>query len=218
MIVKAPLVAALLAAALVAMPEVARSLPPTTYAVKAGIGRSTFGGGDSDNAESALRFPAGVSVDIPVDWKYRIRPEALFTLKGATTVRELGGKTYRTAYEQSYLAFPLLIKAMFGHNAATTRSFVFAGPFVAVALRNRAALTIDGAASSGALDEYMRRYDYGIVLGGGISSGRLSLDTRYNLGLVNILDKDKVTRDYGSATGADLTNHMISVMVGWVVF
>jgi hypothetical protein len=137
----------------------------------------------------------GAFISIPAGPMLAIQPEAFFSQKGA--------KTGTTKISYNYLEVPLLLKLSPSLPGDFVRPIFFAGP--------SAGILLSAKAGDFDLKDEMKNADFGLVIGGGVEFGKLSLDARYNLGLSSI---DKAVENVKS----DVKNRAITVMIGYFLF
>jgi hypothetical protein len=140
-----------------------------------------------------------------------IQTEFLYTMKGTDgydcmlwpqpigAIREI---TNCGITHLEYLEFPVLVKISAGGGL---RFGAFAGP--APAIKLRAEHDLDPGVKIEV--KGIRAFDFGIVFGGGIGFGRVSIEGRYTLGLVEL------TPDVDEYYGDGRKNRVISLMAGY---
>jgi hypothetical protein len=127
-----------------------------------------------------------------------------------------------------YLEIPLLIKYKIPYKGPTVPE-IFIGPYYGIKVSSEVINIFDD------WDEYMidlqtdledsiKKWDFGLVLGAGLSLevcfGKLYLDARYSLGLVNILEDSadlnhKLKLVEGFQNNDSIRNKAFTIMVGW---
>lgn len=108
----------------------------------------------------------------------------------------------------SYLEVPVLVKLTPTGGDVGARPVFFAGPSVSFLLGAEEVHGVD-------YEEYMNTTDFGVIVGGGVEIGRITLDARYNWGLSTI------DRDYDASFGnvtAGVKNRAFTVTAGVRVF
>lgn len=153
------------------------------------IGKDTPGKGVS----AMPGFAIGGFFSYQFNEKFAVQPEIFFTTKG-TKINTIGDLELVNMFV--YFEFPVLTKMTF-YSERRVKPTIFAGPALALkyfALNNTGVL------------EDIRSTDFGFIFGAGVEFWKLSLDVRYNRGMVNF---DKSEDDI------DLKNQAISFMIGY---
>jgi hypothetical protein len=177
-------------AALVAFPVVqlqAQSTFGVLVGVSTGKMMEEFEGEDFlEGEEGLMGLTIGITMRRAVGTNLMFAPEVIFTTKGASD-DDSDGKL-----AMSYIEVPLLFRYGF-QTAGMIKPFLTAGPEVGFQLSCDYEDTAGNEASCddefGEDDSY-DKFDAGIVLGGGVSRDKLSLNIRYDLGLMNIAKTD----------------------------
>ena len=186
--------------------------------VKAGIEMSNFSlSKDIANTEfnSRKSLKLGAFASIGLTGGLSLQPEFYYTQKG-TEVRE---GTVLALYKLSYMEFPVLLKYRFPSTGRSLFS-LFTGPYYALNTTASGELKINGEDRGGIPDlkENVAGSDYGLVIGGEfgyrLGKGRLILDLRFSLGLMNI---GKNVRQISGDLDYDDTvkNRSISFTIGY---
>ena len=163
--------------------------------MKIGINSANVVGKDTPGKAVSVMpgFAIGGFFSYNFNEKFSIQPEFFFTTKG-TKINTIGDLELVNMF--IYFEFPVLAKMTF-YSERQIKPNIFAGPALAFkyfALNNTGIL------------EDIRSTDFGLIFGAGVEFWKLSLDVRYNRGLVNF---DKSEDDI------DLKNQAISFMVGY---
>ena len=163
--------------------------------MKIGINSANVVGKDTPGKAVSVMpgFAIGGFFSYNFNEKFSIQPEFFFTTKG-TKINTIGDLELANMF--AYFEFPVLAKMTF-YSERQIKPNIFAGPALAFkyfALNNTGIL------------EDIRSTDFGLIFGAGIEVWKLSLDVRYNRGLV---DFDKSEGDI------DLKNQAISFMIGY---
>lgn len=157
--------------------------------VKLGFNISSLYGSGVDDSGSRVGLLFGGFARLGIDSTFAVQGEALLTMKGMKLATEGRDKTL----DLMYLEFPVLGVYQF-YTETELRPFVLAGPALGFNL-----YADDAFAKVEALD-------LGLVVGGGVESGPLSVEARYTLGLTSIDD---------SPAEESLRNGVLSVAVGY---
>jgi hypothetical protein len=153
---------------------------------------------DDGFTDGRIRATGGAFAVLPMNPRFALQLEALFSQKGASA--KLGNEGEATAtLKLDYLDIPVLLRIE--GPASGSKSFhVFAGPSASLRLSAKSEVEFSGDfLSSGEtidVSDEVERFDVGIVVGGGIHIGRrLVIDGRYSWGLINAnsVEDDPVT-------------------------
>ncbi|MEZ5063459.1 MAG: porin family protein [bacterium] len=177
---------------------------PYHFGVKGGMNMSNLSVDpvELEESDTLNSFAVGAWWGMPLNRRFSLQTEALYTVKGDTE----SGPGYTATTKMSYIDVPVLAKVGFLHDSPARPSLFF-GPSMAVNLSASSKLT--GADSEIELDvkNEVNTFDLGLVLGGGVDfavGGRsFGVDLRYSKGLTNVA---------GDAVGATAHNDMIAVM------
>lgn len=141
-------------------------------------------------------FAGGLSLTVPLARNVSFAPEILYAMKGTTDKLSTAGTDIipqETGTSKiGYIEVPVLFRVSFG--GGSLRPFVTAGP--EVAFRVSCSFAISGTdpfftgtspCSYGTyvVESGVKSTDKGAVIGAGLSSGRLSVSVRYDIGLSN---------------------------------
>jgi hypothetical protein len=124
---------------------------------------------------------AGGFVTVPLLPWVSVQAEGLWTQKGA----KLNFSGVDSSIILDYAEIPVLARVRFAH-----RYYGAAGPAMAFALRAKTRTSFAGTAQEMDILDEVKRFDFGVAMGGGVEFGSLVIDGRYTLGLTDI-DKDK---------------------------
>jgi hypothetical protein len=135
-----------------------------------------------------------------------IQPEVLYVRMGAEyEVDEDNGLEYCFDYIQVPVLLKLTIIPL-----GPVRPVIYAGGYGAYLFKAKGVMTIDGVPTEEDLSDLLQKYDYGVVGGVGIefklAGISLSIEGRYNYGLMNILADP--------ATGESMKNTSMMALVG----
>jgi hypothetical protein len=167
----------------------------TSIGIKLGYNSSTFAGNDipGKGVSSQGGVAIGGFVCYTFNQRFSLRQEVLFTIKGAK-INTIGDVYLTNLF--MYFELPLLAKMTFlsGHRVQPN---IFIGPAFDLTIM---------ATNDVAVLEDIRSYDLGIVFGAGIDVWKISIDVRFNIGLLNFDQSDD---------DIDLKNRTFSFMVGF---
>ena len=136
---------------------------------------------------------------------YAFQPEFLYAMKGVHI--HPTGESVTGSLELSYLEIPLLFR--FSPRTKGRVGFdLFAGPAVAFRLAADATVGDSQDSESQSLKDDVKGTDFGVVVGGGVHIGKVSIEARWTEGLVNLISNP--------VDGAqDIKNRAFSVLVGY---
>lgn len=80
------------------------------FGVKAGVNFSTIAGDDFESPESRTAFHAGVLAELPVNERFSIQPEILYSAQGFNARGSFAGVDYEGEYQMDYIQVPILAK------------------------------------------------------------------------------------------------------------
>lgn len=139
---------------------------------------------------SKIGFHVGLSYEGKVSEQVSLQPELLLFQKGYR-IETSGDDINRTI---NYLELPVLVKYNF--NGTSQNVFLLAGPAVGFGISARARVG-DNSESVEWEATDLKRFDFGLHLGGGIAiptgNGAVLIDLRYLLGIANIADSNPAT-------------------------
>jgi hypothetical protein len=179
--------------------------PRLTAGAKGGLALASLAGTNAPSAmERSTGAAAGVFLRLDATPTISLQPELLFVPKGASFQGPTGWELVLT-----YIELPLLLRVGLPMNDAGLKPVLFAGPAISFNRSSRARLTLDFDREHD-VDVDTKDLDFGAVAGAGLDyrflGGALSLDLRYNLGLVT-LD--------ASGNGDDVKNRAFMFMMGF---
>jgi len=153
---------------------------------KAGLNIASIHGDDAEGWDSRVAFCGGVFTEFPINDMLSFAPEVLYTMKGATTNFDDVDVTWKL----SYIEIPMLFKAAIPVSGVV-KPLLFAGPEVAFKTSSKLEGESEGVSAEVEF-ENVKSTDVGFIVGGGIGfpmmSRKASVEVRYDLGLVNIID------------------------------
>ena len=184
--------------------------------IMAGVSRATLGGRDAGNFDPRVGFSAGGVASLRLTGALAVQVAALYTQKGGDAEAVEGTGSIHLTYVQ----LPVLVTIRLPQlRARAIRSHLIAGPAVSLRLacvldaqvgETKKKYDCDASLFGGEIAT--KRFDYGLVLGGGaaVSSGRgeLALDGRYEFALSSIDD---------GPVGNDVRNRAFSFLVGYSI-
>lgn len=161
---------------------------PAAFGVKAGVNFANlnFEGEDADvNFDRRTGLVAGLFVVVPTNSQFALQAEALYSQKGAQFEED----GFTSKVKLNFLEVPVL--ARFSTPASNGTSFhVFAGPSLGFKLSAEAVDSFGGEEETTDLDDDVKSFDLGLVLGAGVEFGRFIVDGRYSWGLTDINNDD----------------------------
>lgn len=148
-----------------------------TFSVKAGVGVSSWMGGDADYAGARFAYRVGFGVDIPVHGKFGFQTGLNFEQLGTN----VDSPTYvQTHINQMYLELPLMGTFRFGAGAGNF--VVNAGPYLGVGVggKSKVETSLGDISDKTFGDDGMKRFDMGVGIGINyeISHFLFGIDTR----------------------------------------
>jgi hypothetical protein len=166
-----------------APPVLAQSVGLKAGVTLATIDVDTSGVGDAlaDLWENRTGVVVGGFVDVPLGSGLSLQPEALFIQKGATA--DFGD--IAVSFNLSQLQVPVLLKKRFG---AVVRPFFVVGP--AFSFRAAAENESDDIDFDLDVSDTTERLEYGVIVGGGVGVGPVSVELRYEHGLSDLAKTD----------------------------
>ena len=171
--------------------------------------RLRFEPADGDFTGGRLGVTGGGFAVLPLNARFAMQIEALFSPKGAS--EPLEGFDGTITLQLDYLEIPVLLRVT-GPTIASNRLHLFAGPSAGVRLNaKRQTKFVGDSLSSGVVEDvgdFVKRYDLGVVAGAGLDIGRrLMIDGRYTWGLTNV-NRDELNP-------ATIKTRLFSVMAGF---
>jgi opacity protein-like surface antigen len=183
-------------ALMVVVPAAAMAqMSPVSAGIKGGINSATLSSDEDADLKQLLSGVGGVFIGRDISPNFGLQLEGLFSMRGA------GFKDVDDAkINLQYIDVPVLARVGSPSNNGT-RFFAFTGP--QASLKVKSEIELFGVTES--LDDDVKSFDFGWVVGAGVDMQRFTLDARYTLGLMNIDD-----------TGDDtIKNRTFSVMLGY---
>lgn len=175
---------------------------------KAGVAIASVSGDELEGLSSKTGLNLGAFVEVPTgaNSPIAIRGEVNLINKGAK--EEDGGATLKLNLD--YIEVPVLVKYNIPVQGQIAPN-LFAGPVVGILTTAKQKYEFDGDEEELDVKEFLKSTDFSLCLGGGVdimmgTSGVLTLDLRYELGLTNILDEDG---------DGEIKNNAFIFNVGW---
>lgn len=163
--------------------------------VKAGVNSAVLGGEDAGTVEHRTGLAFGGYVTVPLRPGRSLQAEALLTQKGA---RYAGASDSFT-----YLEAPILYRVSPVLPPIPFKPVLYAGPTAGILLTAR-------MGNADAKHLYSDT-DFGVAVGGGVEFARLSIDARYQIGLISI------GKTFGQHK-PDYKHRVFSVYLGYRLF
>ncbi|HOY07198.1 MAG TPA: porin family protein [Saprospiraceae bacterium] len=166
------------------------------FGLKFGVsGSSLYDDANADDKKSRIGITGGGFVKIPVGKHLALRPELLFTTKGAE-FDFIGGNT--SDLKLSYLEIPLSLElniAIINIHAGVHAGLLATAEGTFKDSQGNAITTDFGK-------EDLESFDYGWHVGGGIDLGNIGIHLRVSRGLQDISKDDSVADVFGSLKNA----------------
>lgn len=197
------------------------SLAQTRFGVSAGININNMRETDTSN-DAVVGFHAGVLLDCPIGTNLYIQPNLLFTQRGCKSKEEF--TTSKT--KLNYLQLPIVMS--YRYPLGKSASFdVNVGPFLAMGINGESSYDgelvvgdyvydVNSTTTEGifkqskeqkdlGLEATLKRFDAGLRFGAGMHFlEHIGFSVHYDLGVVNILNKEGTTKILEQAAGKDL--------------
>lgn len=155
---------------------------PVQWGVKGGVNFANITGDDLDDVQSKTDFHAGLLTEIPVNERFSVQPELLYSRQGFKVADNEYGKA---KYNIQYIQVPVLLKAYLlrGLN-------IHAGPQIGFNVHEDFEYdTRWGSGSEDTSDSKIKDIDFDIAAGLGYKfDGGLFVYFRYNYGITKLLD------------------------------
>lgn len=179
---------------------------PAAFGIKGGVNFANLnfeGDGADVNFDSRTGFVGGLFVVVPSNTPFALQAEALFSQKGA----EAEEGDFSSKIKLNYLDVPVLARV--SSPASSGTSFhVFGGPSFGFKLSGETESSFDGEEETEDLDDEVKGFDLGLVLGAGVEFGRFVIDGRYSWGLTDINNEEE-------DEGVKVKTRTFSVMAGF---
>lgn len=163
---------------------------------------------------SRTEFIMGAFISIKCFKLLAVQPEVYYLNKGVNSTEY----SEFTEYKFSYLEIPVLLKFKIPI-PGNIKPAIFAGPYAAFNINAREIETEYGETDETDLKEFVKKMDYGLVFGGcleyKLGFGKLILDIRYNLGLVNAMKYLKILTSGVMDDDDSVKNRYFAIMAGF---
>jgi len=156
------------------------------------------GADSAPSLDSRVGGVAGAFVTLPLLPWVGLQVEGLYSQKGA----RLNFQGVDSSIHLDYVELPVLARVRLGH-----RYYAAGGPSMAFALRAKTRTSFSGVTEEVDILDQIKRFDFGVAMGGGVVFGKLEVDGRYTLGFTDI-DKDK-------SDATSTKNRTISITAGF---
>jgi hypothetical protein len=178
---------------------------------KGGLALAGLAGADVPSGiERSTGAAAGVFVRFDATPTISLQPELLFVQKGASFTDSWFGLPVGGELKLTYIEVPVLLRVGLPVSGASFMPALFAGPAISFNRSARSRSSAIGFERERDVEEETKDLDFGAVVGGGVDyrflRGVLSLDLRYNLGLVTLDD---------SGDGEDVKNRAFMFTLGF---
>lgn len=170
---------------------------PIRFGIMAGANSSTIGGSDADDAERRTGFLAGLYLVKPLSGSLALRPEVLWSQKGAKTTITEAGTAIDAELKLSYVDVPVLLQFE-PATTSTIRPHLYAGPSFGFKADCSLDVTLGDVTDTSDCDSDfdLKSFDMGGVIGGGIGFpvGAIgaTIGARYQHGFSDIAKDAKV--------------------------
>lgn len=150
---------------------------------------------------SALVAPVfGVFVTINLNKMFAFQPEAYLLTQGGIWEEDFDEMIFKWEHAAKYIQVPLLAKVRLVQDKTLT-PVLFAGPAVDILVSAKEKFWVDDVLEyDESFKDYLKSLHVGAVFGGGVEfqmdKVMLSLDVRYNLGLVNTIKDPEPGQSY----------------------
>jgi Outer membrane protein beta-barrel domain len=200
---------ALLVGSAMALPIAAQSTAgPLRVGVMAGLNSATLGGSDADDADRKNGLLAGVYLVKPLTSSIALRPELLYSQKGAETSFDDEDFSGKVKFKLDYIDIPVLLQFE-PTGGGDVRPHLFLGPSFGF----KASCKIEGTGSGVSAsvdcedsDIDLKSFDVGGVVGAGLSfplgGVRAALGARYQHGFSDL------------ESGSSVKNRVLSLHIG----
>jgi hypothetical protein len=171
------------------------------FGIKAGISFSDVNSEELPPVDSRTGITFGGFLNVTTTDYLELQIEALYMTKGFKFTRRVEGPLGENVFEDNtvkldYVEFPILIRALVPTEENLRPNF-YIGPAFSLLLSTDFEVDPPTDDPEFILDN-ANKLDLGLVLGGGVdfelTGGRISLDFRYNLGLIDYLEEQN--RDF----------------------
>ena len=184
----------------------------TGKGVKVGLNLANAAGDSVEDANSKMGFAIGGYFTYSINEKFAIKPEFLYSMKGYKIDESEEGFSLKSTTSLNYLDVPIL-----GVYSVNENIRLFAGPSLGLYLSGETdiemsieflGISIDFDTTMSIESDDVNSPDFGLVLGASYSSGKISADVRYSIGLTNFIKEEDDQE-------IDAKNRVIQLMVGY---
>ncbi|OJU56593.1 MAG: hypothetical protein BGN96_14370 [Bacteroidales bacterium 45-6] len=169
------------------------------FGIKGGVTLSNFGGDkikDLDSKNANLGFIGGITLDLPIASNFYLFTGVEYVIKGAKYESKSGSASASLKLTPTYLQMPLHlgVKLPITDN---TKVVLGVGPYFAYGIGGK----VKGEGTAGGItygdktdffgdNSFAKRFDVGAGINAGLEFGKLSFSLGYDLGFLNILNKN----------------------------
>lgn len=169
-------------------------LNPTHAAAQSGVNifggvvSATVSGDDLDDVKSKVGFAAGIGLNSAMSGGLSFNPEVMYVSKGIKA-EQGDGKLHH-----NYIEVPLMFRYNFP-GSSSTQPFLTAGPTVAYAISCKIKESGDSVDCEDVFgnDNGLKKFDFGLAFGAGVTFSKITVAARYDLGLANIQENSDFT-------------------------
>lgn len=186
------------------------------FGIKGGVNIANIYGEDpGDETDSKTGFAGGIFVDWGITPLFGIQPELLYVQNGSRS-DFFGGDLF---LKFNYLQVPVLAKVDLPVGGSLI-PVLYAGGYASLLLDSKLVAEVEGEGGTLGLKDYTKSYDAGLVFGVALDfsagTGTMTIEGRYNLGMVEI-DDGIGGGIFGveDAEGTDMKNESLMIMVGY---
>ncbi|MBQ3881716.1 MAG: PorT family protein [Bacteroidales bacterium] len=179
------------------MKKTIMTLIAAAVAMIAGVGMDAqvrygiLGGFTSSSADANAKvgkcnlYHVGFAAKIPVGAGFAVQPGITYQMKGAS-LEEIAGDitSFHLDTKVGYLELP--VQLQWGPDLVLFRPYVFAEPFIGIGLN--VDNDIKSLRSKSFDESAMKRFEYGLALGGGLEFWRLQLSAKYFWNFGSLVD------------------------------
>lgn len=169
-----------------------------TYGAKVGLNATNISNSDMKNK---LSFHLGAFAEWKLSDFVGIQPELVYSRQGARDKYDENGSKVKVKTRVNYLNIPILAKLYVLEDLS-----VDLGPQFGFALNAKSKYKVGGHTSKDKITNN-NTFDFSFAVGASYNFDDFIFSARYNIGLSNMWDKDKV--------GENLKNHVFQLSVGY---
>lgn len=137
--------------------------------------------GRTQTSDTRPGFIGGLFIIWPAGRTFALQTEVLFSQKGA----KFEGPNFSARTTINYVETPVLLRVSSAKSGGMS-FHVFAGPSFAFWVSGETTSTVQGQQGTDEIDNDFKRFDLGLTVGAGVEFGRLVVDGRYTLGLLDV--------------------------------